>query len=458
MAARLELFGGLGLAMLLGLAAVVGLLAGLEPKLAILAAAACGFVLLVFVNLAAGLAIFTAEPIGLSVQESGLAILVAILLVLAWVAVVVVRDEAKNDFLAAHPGMSAILGLFLGWTALSLAWAESPSEALGTVGRYAVAVALFLIVFTAVRTRRHATMLAGAFLAGAVIAAAYALISVESTEATFGGRLASASFDPNELAATLVAGMALSFGVAPALRSSPGLRVLAYAAGAFCFVAIFPTVSRGGLIALGMMLVAAIVFSGRWRFRVTLVAVTIAVGGVFYIAALAPAEDRERIEQTSRGQTKFLEGRTTIWEVAWRMVDANIVRGVGAGNFKISSRHYLLRPGSVTRSDEIIDTPKVAHSSYLEVLTGLGVVGLALFVAIVVFALGAAWQAARLFQIGNDVAGEAVARALVIALIGVLTANLFMSQEANKQLWLLLGLGPALYSVARLSLRQPKGT
>ena len=39
---------------------------------------------------------------------------------------------------------------------------------------------------------------------------------------------------------------------------------------------------------------------------------------------------------------------------------------------------------------------------------------------------------------------EIVARAMVVALVGILAADFFITEQYGKQLWLLLGLGPAL--------------
>jgi F0F1-type ATP synthase assembly protein I len=44
---------------------------------------------------------------------------------------------------------------------------------------------------------------------------------------------------------------------------------------------------------------------------------------------------------------------------------------------------------------------------------------------------------------------EIVARAMVVALVGILAADFFITEQYGKQLWLLLGLGPALLGVAR---------
>jgi hypothetical protein len=51
---------------------------------------------------------------------------------------------------------------------------------------------------------------------------------------------------------------------------------------------------------------------------------------------------------------------------------------------------------------------------------------------------------------------EALARGLVVALAGVLTAGIFISAESNKVLWLLLAMGPALLAVADSAERTPR--
>jgi hypothetical protein len=46
---------------------------------------------------------------------------------------------------------------------------------------------------------------------------------------------------------------------------------------------------------------------------------------------------------------------------------------------------------------------------------------------------------------------QAAALCVAIALIGNLAAGFFFSGQYSKQLWLLLGLGPALLSIAKRS-------
>jgi putative inorganic carbon (hco3(-)) transporter len=450
--ARLDSAELLWLAGLALFAALLGLLAGLEPKLAIATAIGSGFVLLVFMDLGLGLALFTMLSFLEVLPDQGAVVSIGkvggALLALAWLAVVVTRPDAKSDFFAVHPEMAAVICAFLGWTLLSASWAGNPAEALGAFGRYVLNAVLFLIVFTAVRTKRQALFVVAAFVTGAVLAALYGLYFGGGPDA-YTGRLAGGGNDPNGLAAVLVVGLALSAGLAGNLRRSPGLRVATAAAAAICLIGLFFTVSRAGLIALGVSLIAALLLAGRWRPRIFVGAAVVAFVTVYYFATLAPPEARDRITQSTSGQARLQEGRTTIWAVGERMARANFVKGVGAGNFRDASPHYLLAPGAVERSDQIIDKPLVAHNIYLELLAETGIVGLTLFCAILVFCLSCAVRAAHEFARRNDPGGEILARSLAIGLVGLLAAAFFNSMEFNKELWLLLGLCPALLAAAR---------
>jgi O-antigen ligase len=436
-----------------GLSVVVGLLAGLDPKFAIAASIAVGFVLIVFADLTAGLAVFGffsfLELLGQS-QVVSVGKLGGLLLALGWIAFVATRQDAKSDFLAVHPGISMLMGVFLGWVALSSLWAENAALVPGSFIRYLLNVVLFMIVFTAVRSKRQTMMVMAGFLAGCGAAAIYGTFFATATQSIYAGRVTGAGLDPNELASVLVAGIALAAGLAANLKHQPGLRLLTMAAGTLCFFTALFTGSRGGLVALGFMLLAAIVFGGRWRGRATAAGIVIATLASFYIIALAPPELRDHVTgSTSAGEKKVPEYRTTLWQIGGRMFRANPITGVGADNFRTSSRHYLLRPGAVYHSEVIIEEPNVAHNTYLQTADELGGVGIGLFLAIIAFSLGSCLKAARNFAARKDIGGEALARSIGIALIGVLAADFFISQMYNKQLWLLLGIGPAILAVSR---------
>jgi O-antigen ligase len=227
-------------------------------------------------------------------------------------------------------------------------------------------------------------------------------------------------------------------------------RLAAIAAATCSFIGLAATGSRGGLVALAVAVAVAIVLAGRWRGRATLAALLASGAIVTWLFAFAPAALHDRVLNTDT------TGRSTIWTVAARVIEAHPIKGVGADNFRLVSAHYLNRPGATKRADFIIGVPKVAHSVYLETLADLGLVGLALFGGLIAISLSCAIRAARLLrQLGRH-ADEIVARGLVIAIAGMLAAGIFISDVWSKQLWLLLALGPAQLAAARAYAPRPR--
>jgi O-antigen ligase len=429
-------------------AAAVGLMAGIDPRFAIAAALSFGFVLLVLGDLYVGLVLFTlltfiAQVPTVAGPGLSFAKIAGLLLAISWVATLATRQDARSDFMSAHPGLTYVVVLFLSWSAVSQLWAEDSGQALTSFSRLALNAVLFLIIFTAVRTPKQAIGFVGAFVAGATLNALYGLLFAPSDPAT-ASRLSSSITNPNELASILVAALALSFGLAAALKDQPLARAGALAAGALCTAGIFLTGSRGGLVSLAVALAAFLVIGARWRGRLLIVILAVALAGVGYFNYVASPETRAHVSTVGSGT-----GRLDLWTVAWRMVEEEPIHGVGAGNFQVSSVHYLLQPGALERSDYIVGAPKVAHNTYLELWAELGLVGLTLFLFLAGFCLYSTLKAASSFARQGDARMEVIARALFVALAGLLAADFFGSRLTNKEVWLLFGLAPALLAIAR---------
>jgi O-antigen ligase len=430
-----------------GLAVLIGALAGYEPRLALGLAVGLVFAAIALTNLTAGVCLFAILIFIDEVVPSGglpLTRLLGILLILSWLATIT-AGEGRGRKLFESNGLLFLILLFVFWAALSALWAADSGEAIGAVTRYAPNALLFLVVYAAVRTRSQAMWVIGALLAGALLAAAYGVVF--PVEADSSGRLSGAIGNANETATALAVGVALAGGLAVALRGHPALQLTAMIGVPLCMLALFLTVSRGGIVALAAVLVAGVFIAGPKRGTVLAAAAAGVVMAVVYFGAFAGEQEREHLLQSDGGT-----GRTDIWKVGWRMVEANPAAGVGAGNFQSSSVHYLLEPGTIERADFIVDEPKVAHNTYLGVLAELGVVGLVLFLSIVCASLASLWRAAQTFGFSGDREMDLLSRAVLIAMVGFLTAAFFGSREFSNQLWLLLALGPALLGIARAQL------
>jgi O-antigen ligase len=437
------------------LAAAIGGLSALNGKYAIVVACGLVFGALVFVDLLIGFAaIVMLGYLDMLSQLGGVSLskLAGLLLVVAWLAVASTGDRRARNLFAERPGLTYLLLAFLGWNAISLAWADSPSTGMSSVMRYTLNAVLVPIAYTAVRDRRDIVRVLVAIVFGATLAALSAIANPTSADSAAFGRATGTIGDPNELAAALVVGLAIAGAFAVNRHIGSLWRALSGFTVLLCFTGILLSLSRGGLIGVGGMVVAAVLAAGRWRARVLAVGLSVALAGVAYFAFFASLPAKERVTNVGGGGT----GRLDLWTVGGRMVSAHPLTGVGTGNFPVASVHYLLKPGAIQRGDLILSTPKVAHNTYLNMVAEIGLVGGVLFVAILLISIGSMCLAVRELRRDGDERLEILMRGLVVAMGGYLTTLMFISENYSKLMWFLLALGPVLLAVVRESRTEPQ--
>ena len=438
---RAGTFGLWQLAVLL-CAAAVGVIAGLSPMLGLAAAFGLVYLVLVFQDLALGLALF----LGLSFLESvsafselSLAKITGGILAVSWLAMVATNRANARQLAADHPVLVSALLVLGAWSAMSAVWAEFPDAALGGAQRWVLNLVLIPIVYTAVREPRHVRWMFVLFIVGALVSAALGLATGLETDDE--ARLGGSGINANELGDLLIVSVVLAAALGACRDLAPPARALAFMAAGLSVLALLATVSRGAILGLVVaLLVAPLLVGPRRRIVASALVVAVAAGGAFYLFGLAPDAARERITQADTQGS----GRTEIWKVGLRMVEANPVLGVGADNYATSTVHYLLQPGTVRRSDYIIDDPHVAHNIFLQVQAELGAGALVLYLGVIGFALWCCLSGARRFRERGDRSMELLSRGLLIGLCGLLATGFFSNHVYNKQLWLLLGLAIAV--------------
>ena len=429
------------------LVAGAGALAGARPIWGLGAASGVVYILLVFYDLAAGVSLFLLIEFLLpNTGSSALSVakVMGVLLLLSALARTTSLRDSPRTLLGAHPGLSLLLGALACWTVLSIGWATSRSTASSDALRYVLNLTLFFVVFAAIRTRRDVVLLLGAFALGATLSAAYGFVG-GGGNASQAGRLVGATGEANELGTYLVAGMFLAVALAVLVRRAPLLRLAASGMAVVCLLGTLLTGSRAALVALGIALFAGVALMKRYRALFACAAVVVGLAGTVYFVALAPAQSTERIFGGASGTS----GRTALWTVGLRIVAAEPLTGVGIGNFPIESIDYLERPGALPQDQYVVSEPLEVHNIYLQNLAEIGLVGFLLFAAILVCCLTACWRAARALTDGIDRDFRLLAEATFVATVAVLVANFFAPGLYDKQMWLLLALGPALLSIAR---------
>jgi O-antigen ligase len=442
-------------ASVLALGAVLGVVAALQPLIAVVIAAGGVLAYFIFSDLALGfgilmfVAFFEVLPSSSALSPAKG---VGLLLALAWLARFSLSGRGEHDFFADHPQLSWAMIAFIGWGAVTLIWAPQTSPGLTSLSQYVLVLLLLPIAYTAIRQARDLRVVLAAIVIGALIAACVGIVQPPDTEVIESTRATGTIGDPNEFAAALLVGLALASGFVISRGVSPPLRLLAGLAIPLCAAGMFLSASRGGLVSLAVMFLVGTVAAGRWRIAATSIVIAVAIGGVFYFTQLAPLPARERVLTANGGS-----GRTELWQVGLRIVRAHPFAGVGVGNFQSVSPEYVLQPGVLHHTSEFIFTtqPFPAHNAYLQVFAEMGIPGLVLFLGIIGASLSCALRAARVAERRGDVKLEALARAVFLALTGVLTSELFISQMHGKLLWGLLALGPAMLAIARAEPAEP---
>lgn len=445
-------------------AATVGVALVRDVPLGLALVAAFAFVPLVLLGLPVALAAWIPVAWNEFSHVVGKAPLAGLLLLLvAWIGTRRVRGAAVASEPSARIARNALV-LALVWVTLSISWASGRPGAWEDAIQWYLAGATFLLVTTIATTPARVRLIVAAFIAGALASIVIGLTgSGLSTTATSldlatRQRFSGGAGDPNYLAAGLIAAIALAAGLLSSARDP--LAKLAVIATMFGLaVAVVATESRGGLIAALMATVAAMLLARERRVQTAALGI-LAIAGMTMFLLLSPAGS-QRIATFDAGGT----GRTELWLVATRMASDHPVAGVGVGGFEQEARHYVLQPGSLTVVDLLVAAkPAVAHNVYLQQLAETGVVGLLALLAVFGACLAASQVAVGRFRSSGDRAMATLAGATTVAMIGMLTASVFISNSTDKRLWIVLALGPALLAAAgppartQLSLTAPSGT
>lgn len=248
------------------------------------------------------------------------------------------------------------------------------------------------------------------------------------------------SSDPNYEALSLVMTVALAIWMA--LYEE---RDLWKWAGRICTpilaFAVFISQSRGGLLAL-MVMAALAWMNSRHKMRLT---AGFAAAAVFMLA-IGPGKTLQRFEQiqiqgaAQSGAGISTRARFELGRAGIRMMEAHPVFGVGLGQFKANEIQY----------NPVLDSleahPHIAHNTYVQLGAEGGIPTLALYLAILGVTL-ATFRSVRKFPgIPEDIA--TLALSFQIGLIGIMVAEIFLSAQYVKEVWIFISLAPNFYAIS----------
>lgn len=424
------------------LAIVVGLLASFQPALAVGALVTAAFGVVALLRPASVLVALTATIYLESVALAGVTVgrlvaPLALLIVLAEVA----RGRARMPPL--HPA---------GWVVAYVLWVFASALWTSDLGRssekyWALAIALvYLLAFgTLIREPRDLdrvlwTISVGSLLVGLI--AIGTLLAGDVTRAV--GGVGDANFFASSQIISLPPVLLLAGRVTKRWQ-----RVVLYATAAVVIGSVFSSLSRGGFIALLGILLVALLAPGRALFRTRaqkVALVLIVLAGIGVVGSQSASQLAPRLESIFQpGQDRTGSGRLNEWLGAWTSIQERPVLGLGYGGFGPASNDLMRRTPGVDFSDfELRSRGSEAHSVYISTLAELGVPGLLLFLGLLGSTVRTYRRTARDALAAGDPAVARAANSLLLSLAGWAIASVFLSSEASRPLWILIGLSLAL--------------
>ncbi|MGC9970681.1 MAG: O-antigen ligase family protein [Bryobacteraceae bacterium] len=268
----------------------------------------------------------------------------------------------------------ALAGVFVVWAAATWFWTLAPAATGAWAWTFAQLFAMVWLIWDQCRSASRPVQLMEAYVWGAAVASAATLVRYAQNHQTYYRRYAAAGFDPNDLALTLA--LSIPFSLYLALGGRGAKRWIYRAAVLAAISAVLLTASRAALVAASLAFLF-VIFTWRESDRAQRISGVVLLGLLLLGAfRLAPAASRERLASlpTELGQGT-LHNRTRIWKAGLRALESHPVRGVGAGAYPEAVRPWLGRPA-------LAGYEYVAHNTFLSVLVECGLIGLALFVAL----------------------------------------------------------------------------
>ncbi len=219
------------------------------------------------------------------------------------------------------------------------------------------------------------------------------------------------------------------------------LRLL-YLGSAFAFlIALLICGTRGGVVgAVGITLVA---LAKNTKRLATVAMVLVLMLGIAFVLPQGMRDKFKSAEDPTKDQTA--NNRLLLWKAGWRMFKDHPVLGVGPANFPmVRSEHYA--------TPDLPPKNTVPHSTYVEILSQLGALGLLCVLALWVSIFRVNSRTRKLLLARGPEQRRTMeyclATGLDLALIGFMGSGAFVAVFTYPHIWLLAGLTAGLHVAA----------
>lgn len=308
------------------------------------------------------------------------------------------------------PVLREPLGLCLllatGWTIVSVVWADSPSFTIKRLLLLLLCTSGILGIASTLSIRRLAVvtlLVTGAYLGLGV----FAELSLGNFRPWAAGYRFAGTLHPNAQATNCGAMALAAFAVWKGTPATPHRRRTQLAVLLFVVAVGFLLLTKSRTAIAAVVLVMGLVWATRLKVGTNLIAAgcgLLAVTVLSYSLLLTGTQGVSDSASFGRADSQgAFNGRLPIWEICLQRMGARLAVGFGYDGFWTPERIEAV-------SWELGWSISSAHSEYIEIALGLGVIGLTLYVLTQTLAIGWFWL--RYFRLGHG--GDAMVLGLLL--------------------------------------------
>jgi len=273
-----------------------------------------------------------------------------------------------------------VMGLFVLLAALSYMWSLYPEGTLTQTYSYIQLFAMVWLIWELAPRVRDQMRLMQAYVLGTFVSGIDTIYLFLSHQESVYQRYAGAGLDANDLGLIMALSIPMSYYL---LIENKGWTVWVYRIQLILAgIAILLTASRGAtlatLVAVSIVPLTQARLTGRQRIALILTVSLLVYGALLFV----PSSSWERLSTLpSEFAHGTLTGRTIIWKAGWEIFRAHPFLGIGANAFRLIVSRVLAEPIRLDQSLFLPPAPP-AHNTFLSVLVEQGVIGFAVFCAL----------------------------------------------------------------------------
>src|SRR5215471_261736 len=270
-----------------------------------------------------------------------------------------------------------VMGLFVTSAAFTYLWSLYPEGTLNQTVTYIQLLALVWLIWELSPQVEQQKRLMQAYILGTFVSGIDTIYRFVSHQESAYQRYAGAGLDANDLGLMMALSIPVSYFL---LLQEKGPMVWVYRLQiVLAGTTIFLTASRGAtlasLVALAIVPLTQTRLTTRQRIAVLLTIALLIVGVLLFV----PASSWERLSTAPDELTHgTLTGRKIIWKAGWEIFREHPYVGIGANAFRLVVCRVLTEP---IRLDDPVSVAPPAHNTFLSVLVEEGVMGFAIFCA-----------------------------------------------------------------------------